>query len=195
MNNNDLIIATSGFLLKKNQYFTFFTEDDVTSDLIFNRDIVTSTNKETIDYYIRNDVYRSRAVDIAYINYNGEPTFENYIALVDIVTDIVKDMDYITFFKLQAANTHLPNMSFQFCLDVTSRKFLTNYRDYAILPFSLRFTIDNGLTTTKSLDNIKALEKNFSNTMNNSWDSLLLDLIKDKQAMLTFYKFIFADFY
>lgn len=194
-NNNDLIIATSGFLLKKNQYFTDFTEDDVTSDLIFNRDIVTSTNKETIDYYIRNDVYRSRAANIAYRDYNSEPTFEHYIALVDIVTDIVKEMDYITFFKLQAANTHLSNIAFQFCLDVTSRKFLTNFRDYSILPFSLRFTIDNGLTTTKSLDNMRLLEKNFSNTMYNSWDNLLLDLIDNKQAMLTFYKFIFADFY
>ncbi len=193
--NNDIIISTSGFLLKKNQYFTDFTEDDATSDLIFNRDIITSTNKEIIDYYIHNDVYRSRSANIAYKDYNSESTFEHYIALVDIVTDIVKDMDYITFFKLQAANTHLSNMAFQFCLDVTSRKFLTNYRDYAILPFSLRFTIDNGLTTTKTLDNIKSLEKNFSNNLQNTWDDLLIELINNKPAMLTFYKFIFADFY
>jgi len=192
---NDLIIATSGFLLKKNQYFTDFTEDDVTSDLIFNRDIVTSTNKETIDYYVRNDVYRSRTIDEAYKNYNAEPNFNNYIALVDILTDIFKEMDYLTFFKLQAANTHLSNIAFQFCLDVTSRKFLTNYRDYGILPFSLRFTIDNGLTTTKALDNMKALEKNFSNTMFSSWDSLFVDLMDNRAAMTTFYKFILADFY
>lgn len=192
---NDLIIATSGFFLTRNSYFTNFTEDDITADLIYNRDIVTSTSKETMDYYVRNEVYRSRTASLAYGKYLSEPVFDNYIALIDITLDILKDMEYLTFFKLQAANNHLSPLAYKFCLDVVSGKFKDTYRDYNILPFSLRFTIDNGMSTTLSLRRIKEVETAATQASHGSWSTLMSSLIEDREAMVTFYKFIFADFY
>lgn len=194
----EYILATSGFLFKKNSYFTDFTEADSMYNNILNRNLVSSSYKEIVDYYINNEVYRSNAVNLAYTKYITDPIFENYMALVDITIDILKDIDFVTFYKLQASNKHLSPMAFNICKDLYDGVFIEKYKDYNILPFNLRFMVDNGLTASVILSRLNGLNADMSSngvTSNRHWEHILQHIVPNKSAMLTLYKFIFADYY
>lgn len=195
MQTKDFILATSGFILPKNTYFEQFKDDGSLTDEIFNRSVVVSTSSSLIEYFKNNVVYKSTTVNESYNKYLTTKEFEDYITLIDIVIDIVKDIDIATFFKVQATNKHLSNIAFKFCLDVTSGKFFTGYNDYNIIPFNIRFNINNNLTTEDSLSNIKQIEDNLKLNYISNWETFLTELGGNKDAFLIFYKFVFADYY
>ena len=74
----------------------------------------------------------------------------------------------------------------------TRLKFLDTYKDYAILPFSARFTLNNNLTDT----DIKKLTFEISdNAYLQSWQSLLGTLFMYPSAFEVFFRYIFVDQY
>lgn len=190
---SDFIIASSGFILPHNNYFKPFDPKDELGDAIFNRSIGSSVNPEILKFYQDKNVYRSETINKAYNDYIASQSFEDYINLINIAIDIFKEIDFSAFFKLQATNINLSPMSFKFCLDVVSGKFNSNYNDYAIIPFNIRFIINNGLTNDKSLCNIKELEK--QSFFINNWETFLSDLADNKDRFLVFFRYIFADYY
>lgn len=195
VNNQEFILATSGFILPKNTYFEVFKNNDSLTDEIFNRSLVVSTSSSLINYFKENLVYKSNTVNECYNRYLTTKEFNDYITLIDIVVDILKDIDINVFFQLQATNKHLSSIAFNFCLDVTSGKFYTNYSDYNIIPFNIRFSINNNLTTQDTITNLKKIENNFKSSNIYNWELLLSKLAADRDAFLVFYKFMFADYY
>lgn len=189
----DYIIASSGFILPANTYFKPFEPKDTITDAIFNRSIVTNLNPQILKFYQNENVYRSETINKAFNDYLASKSFDDYINLINITTDILKDIDFSSFFKLQATNVNLSPISFRFCLDMVSGKFNSNYKDYSIIPFNIRFVINNGLTNDKALENIRQLEK--SNFYINNWETFLSELSNNKDALITFIKYIFADYY
>ena len=189
----DYIIASSGFILPANNYFKPFEPKDTITDAIFNRSIVTSLNPQVLKFYQDKNVFRSETINSALNDYLSTKSFEDYINLINIATDIFKEIDFSSFFKLQATNVNLSPISFKFCLDVVSGKFVSNYNEYSIIPFNIRFVINNGLTNDKVLDNIRQLEK--SSYYISNWETFLSELSNNKDALLTFIKYILADYY
>jgi hypothetical protein len=189
----DYIIASSGFILPANNYFKPFEPKDTITDAIFNRSIVTSLNPQVLKFYQDKNVFRSETINSALNDYLSTKSFEDYINLINIATDIFKEIDFSSFFKLQATNVNLSPISFKFCLDVVSGKFISNYNEYSIIPFNIRFVINNGLTNDKVLDNIRQLEK--SSYYISNWETFLSELSNNKDALLTFIKYILADYY
>jgi len=155
---DNFIVATSGFILPENNYFTPFDMDETVSDIIFNSHIVTA-NTNIRDFYANKDVYRSESITNAIDVYLTKKDFDSYVNLLNITLEILKEIDFMSFFKLQASNKHLSPISFNFCLDVVNGNFLINYNNYNIIPFNVRFMLNN------------------------------------KDAFLTFFKYIFADYY
>ena len=108
--------------------------------------------------------------------------------------EIFKEIDFSSFFKLQAPNTSLSNISHKFCLDCINGKFFTNYRDYAIVPFNIRFVNNNALTTDKVKENIREFEKQTYYV--NNWETFITELAGvNRDTFITFFKYIFADYY
>lgn len=191
---NEFIVAASGFMIPANNYFKPFQPEDTVSDAIFNRSIVASNDALLVEFYKNKNVYRSETINKLLNNYFESTTFENYIALVNIAIEIFKDIDFSSFFKLQATNTTLSNMSRKFCLDCINGKFFTNYRDYAIVPFNIRFVHNNGLTTDKVVENLREFEKQTYYV--NNWETFLTELSEiNRDTFITFFKYIFADYY
>lgn len=191
---NEFIVAASGFMIPANNYFKPFQPEDTISDSIFNRSIVASNDATLVEFYKNKNVYRSDTINKLLDSYHDCPTFENYIALVNVAIEIFKEIDFSAFFKLQATNTTLSNISRKFCLDCINGKFFTNYRDYAIVPFNIRFVHNNGLTTDKVVENLREFEKQTYYV--NNWETFLTELSENsRDAFITFFKYIFADYY
>lgn len=191
---NEFIVAASGFMIPANNYFKPFQPEDTISDSIFNRSIVASNDATLVEFYKNKNVYRSDTINKLLGDYHDSPTFENYIALVNVAIEIFKEIDFSAFFKLQATNTTLSNISRKFCLDCINGKFFTNYRDYAIVPFNIRFVHNNALTTDKVIENLREFERQTYYV--NNWETFLTDLSENnRDVFITFFKYIFADYY
>lgn len=191
---NQFIVAASGFMIPQNPYFTAFEPDDTNLDSIFSRSIVAKNDSKMMEFYKNKNVYRSDTINKLLDTYQNNQSFENYIELVNVAIDIFKEIDFSSFFKLQATNTNLSNMSRKFCLDCMSGKFFTNYRDYAIVPFNIRFVSNNALTTDKVKENIHEFEK--QSFYVNNWETFLTGLSElNRDTFITFFKYIFADYY
>jgi len=191
---NEFIVAASGFMIPMNSYFTPFEPEDTVFDTIFNRSIVAKNDSPLIEFYKNKNVYRSDTINKLLDVYQDQPTFENYMNLMNIAIDIFKEIDFSSFFKLQATNTNLSNISRKFCLDCMAGKFFANYRDYAIVPFNIRFVSNNALTTDKVKENINEFEK--QSFYVNNWETFLSELSENnRDTFITFFKYIFADYY
>lgn len=195
LDRTNFIISSGGFIIPANNYFKPFDPKGPDIDSIFNRTMASSINPEILRFYQDKNVYSSDLINKAFQSYFADDSFDNYINLINIMLDIFKEIDFLTFFKLQAANSNLSPISFKFCLDVVSEKFITNYMDYAIVPFNIRFIINNGVTEAKALENIRKIEKSCLYNQINNWETYLSRLANDRDAMITFIKYIFADYY
>ncbi len=194
MSTINFIIAASGFMIPENSLFKPFTPEETISDSIFNRSIVASNDSTIIEFYKNKNVYRSDTINKLLDAYHNKPDFENYIALINVAIEIFKEIDFSSFFKLQATNTSLSNISHKFCLDCINGKFFSNYRDYAIVPFNIRFVNNNALTTDKVKENIREFEKQTYYV--NNWETFITELAGvNRDTFITFFKYIFADYY
>lgn len=194
MLDQQYIIAASGFMIPMNIYFKPFEFEDVTFDGILSRSVTSTINAQLIEFYKNKNVYRSDTINKLLKQYQNEPNFENYMNLLNIAIDIFKEIDFSSFFKLQATNTNLSNISYKFCIDCLSYKFFTNYRDYFIIPFNIRFVNNNAMTIDKVKKNIYEFEKQSYDV--NNWETFLTQLSDtNRDAFITFFKYIFADYY
>ena len=186
------IIGTSGFILPANNHFKPFTLEDELLDRIFSKSIIKHIDNNLVNFYNNEEVYRSDLVVTLLEELSNKNDFDSYIKLVDVSIDIFKDIDFIEFFKLQATNKFLSDISFNFCMDVVTGKYFTNYRDYYILPFNTRYNFKSTLTENDvlvRLDRIKREAVVFS------WVNFLASLSRDKSMFITFYRFLLADYY
>ena len=191
---NEFIVAASGFMLPMNTYFKPFEPEDTVFDSIFNRSIVSKNDSKLIEFYRNKNVYRSDTINKLLQDYQDHPSFENYMNMLNVTIDIFKEIDFSSFFKLQATNTNLSNISRKFCLDCMGGKFFQNYRDYAIVPYNIRFVSNNALTTDKVKENIHEFEK--QSYYVNNWETFLSELSENnRDTFITFFKYIFADYY
>lgn len=222
---SEMIVATSGFILPANNYFYEF-EPDSDIDDILNRSIVVN-NSTVHEFYKKQDVYKSESISKVYKDYITNKSFDNYIKLLDISMDILKDINCELFFKMQLTNRYLSPISLNFCKDlltVTNKpssrirnytegfvscargyysppsyygvaeeiKFLETYKNYAILPFNLRFTLHNDLTEKEIKDQIFDFSKK---TKHQTWSGLLSTLFLKPSTFEVFFRYIFVDQY
>lgn len=191
---NEFIVAASGFMIPQNSYFKPFEPEDSSLDSIFSRSIVSKKDSSLLEFYKNKNVYRSDPINKLLNNYQTEPSFENYMNLLNVAIDIFKEIDFSSFFKLQATNTNISPMSRKFCLDCMSGKFFMNYRDYSIVPFNIRFVNNNALTADQVKNNIREFEK--QSFYVNNWETFLSEMSENsRDAFVTFFKYIFADYY
>ena len=191
--DNQFIVASSGFIIPANHYFKPFTEEDTVSDHIFNRSIVAANNAKVTEFYKDKNVYRSETINMIINDYLNDQSFDNFMKMLNVAIEIFKEIDFSAFFKLQATNTNLSSISYKFCLDIISGRYHNTYLDYSITPFNLRFTLNNGLTADKVAENIREFEK--QSFYINNWETFLTELSRNKNAFVTFFKYVFADYY
>lgn len=189
--DNSYIVTTSGFILPSNYYFIPLTKDEVTSSSIFNRNITITTDNNLAEMLDNKILYYSPIANKAYLDYSNSGSFDNYINLVNIATDILSKVDYFTFFKLQANNKHISMYSLKFCEDLYKENFILNYYQYAIIPFNARLVIDNTSIDTTSIEFYKLDKNRYFNT----WEQVLTSLASNRNVFPIFFRYLFVDSY
>jgi len=192
--NNVHILTTSGFILPNNPHYTVLTKEKMADVSIFNRTALVSTDSNVAQMVDTNQIYHSDIANEAYKKFEASGKFEDFMAMIDIATDVLSKVNYDTFFELQANNRHISAFSIKLCNELLNGNFVRNYHEYATIPFNIRFTADNGLTSSQAADRVKAMR--YSKTYYlNTWQNLLSMLANDRSAFSTFFKYVFVDSY
>lgn len=191
-----LIVATSGFILPENSYFEPFEVKDDVIESIFNRSVVSVVNKDLLQFYSDRNVYKSDLINKSVLEYMSKKDFDSFINLVNICVDILKPIGFLEFFKLQAGNKYLSNLSFKFCLDCVDMSILYRYNDYSVVPFNIRFTMADILTEQESVTRLKQIDDRYNRSVKVfGWEEFFAHLTTNKDAFFTFFKYVFADYY
>lgn len=195
------ILTTSGFILPENNLYGILTEEEVADVSIFNRTAFVNINSALADLIkpngnaiTPNRICHSIVANKAYKQYEASGSFEDYMSLVDIASEILPKVNYDTFFEIQAHNRNMSPFSFNMCVDLFGGKFLVDYVKYNTMPFNVRFSLDNGLTSNDIIKNINRL-KFVKTNMCNTWEKLLTNITNDRTAFVTFFKYVFVDSY
>lgn len=194
MNTTSYVLTTSGFILPHTPHHNPLSPDLVEDNSIFNKKVTITTNSDIAEFVKSKLIYHSETANLAYRAYEADKSFNNYINLVNIAIDVLSKVNYDMFFEIQANNRNMSPVSFMFCLDFYSGCFVNKYLQYATVPFSVRFSSANNLTESTIAKNISLLKTN-RNTYRNTWDSKIAELADNKDAFLTFFKYIFVDTY
>lgn len=191
-NVNQFILTTSGFILPASPYFTVLSTDKITDNSILNRNLVTTTDNNISEFIKSNTIYHSEVANEAYKKYLNDQSFESFIHLVDITIEVLSQVNFNTFFEIQANNRNLSPIAFMFCLDVISGHLPKKYNQYSTIPLSVRFTSSTHVTNENISKNKSLLKENLRTSQ---WPSFISELTEHREAFSTFFKFIFTDAY
>jgi GTP-dependent phosphoenolpyruvate carboxykinase len=192
--SNPYILIASGFILPQNEYFEVLTKEKISNTSIFNRTVLVTTNSTVASLVDTGQIYHSESATEAFIKYENSGSFEDYMRMVDMASDILGRVDYNKFFELQASNRFISPYSLKMCVDLLKKRFAATHHEYGVVPFNIRFSADNGKSETQIQETVKIL-RNSKTFGTNTWEQLLAGLANDRNAFSTFFKYIFVDNY
>lgn len=192
--SNTHILTTSGFVLPGNLHYEVLTKEKIGEGHGFRRTVLATNNSAVSELVNTNQIFHSPAANEAFLKFEDSGSFEDFIRMVNIAADILKDIDYNRFFELQANNRHLSAYSWKMCVELISGEFFKTFHSYSIIPANIRFTADNGNSASQFASNVKAMHKAKSYSIN-TWEQLLSALSNDRAAFSTFFKYVFVDSY
>lgn len=192
--SDNYILTTSGFILPNNGYYAILDTNKLSSDSIFSKTTVIPTDNNLVSYTKNNFIYQSPLANEAYKKYEATKSFDTFMTLVNIATEILSGISYDTFFEVQANNRNMSPYSFLFCLDVYTSKFICKRHTYDAMPLSARFTPYGTVseeTIKKNVRYVQQVKENYRLT----WETALAELAEDRHAFSTFFKYVFVDVY
>lgn len=195
--NTTTVFATSGFVIPLTGYHTPYVETQGLQETLFARAFKSTSDQITREFFKNSGIYISDTAKRLYDDYLAAPSYDKYIAIVDMTTDILKNTTPKEFFRWQVGCKHISSISLMFCKDVITGKFQKNYNSYNVLSASARFMINNNTTSEKANALWLEFDRDLKSSpyQGNSWVHLLTPLMGDKAAFLTFFKHIFVDYY
>ncbi len=191
------VFATSGFVVPLTPYHCPYSEIAGLKETLFARVFASTSDQMTREYFKNSNIYISETAKELYDEYVGNPCLDTFIAIVDMVTDILKMTTPRQFFQWQAGSNHISPISLMFCKDVITGKFVENYNTYNVLNFNARFAISNNVTSHEAAMNWREFERilHSSYGQGESWTEMLTPLMNKRPAFLAFFKHIFVDYY
>ena len=201
----ELIPTTTGFALPANQYYTPFGEDEDHANIIFNSRSFSRVSDNLRDYFTKNRVYSSSTSDTLHEAYRKDPSFDNFMAVVDYAGEILTKTSLMVFVEAQLKNPHLSPSGVLACRDLMTGKF-TCREAYHQLPPTSRFLIAGGLTASKVpaltddfVRSIHAASKNGSLAVHweseYSWVEVLSRLMTRRDDFMAFFRYVFVTSY
>lgn len=186
------VLLTSGFIIPENKWFTTISDDATYRERLLGDGNGLDLVPKLHALITKGDISSSVTANEAYLNYTNDPSFENYMAMVDIFTDVFKDYNFVKFCKDQVVNSYLSPMGFSLILDILTGWKSINYSLYEAVPgfFTMAMNSDPKELTTRETRLNKVLD---SSTLL-STSGYLTNLIQDKKVFASVFKFILVDF-
>lgn len=200
------IITSTGFCLPANQYYTPFAHDNVIADEIFNRSLIKSSDYTLAAYFRDNEIYTSTTVNNLYNEYRVDPSYKNFMLLVDLASEIFTASSFLDFITWQMTNPYASATTVMFCADLVNGK-LSGMSIYGNTPYNSRFNVNTTLTNEKIRQSVDALAKKFQkeaalmkssdpmDTRITTWVELFSRLMKNRNDFLSFYRYVLCDYY
>ena len=196
MSQIQTVFTTSGFVVPLTPYHVPYKEVGGLTTGYFSKMFASNSDQMLREYFTQNNVFISETAKRLYDNYTNDQSLENFMAIVDMVSELLNGCTPEEFFEWQMGSRHISNISVMFCLDVTSNRFIRTYQTYSVLGFNSRFVINNGSTAQEANYNFSVVKRHLqNNSYSNSWVHLLAPLMSNRAAFVTFFKHIFVDFY
>lgn len=174
MDNDYSSLLTTGFVLPRDTPKILIAEDFM--------------EKHNLGF----DVYRVEGLKQLYTEYLSNPTHENYMALVDIVSSTIGHLNVEEFFiKGQANNTTITPLTVCMIEDVLRGTYAKTHLKYAVATSGLK------LCLMANLSNASRLEKQFRDSWTSngklSMVSVLSAIIAEKEVFVSFLRYVFID--
>ena len=191
---DNYILTTSGFILPNNTYYSILDTSKLSSDSIFIKTTVIPTDNNLVSYTRNNFIYHSPLANEAYKKYEATKSFDSFMTLVNIATEILSVIPYDSFFEIQANNRNMSPYSFLFCLDIYTYEFINKRHAYDAMPLSARFTPYGTVSEETIKKNVKYVRQ-VKEYYRLTWETALAELAEDRHAFSTFFKYVFVDAY
>lgn len=190
----ELVYTTSGFLIPKSPHYEVYEKNLSPLEQLYARSTTASADQAAQAFFKDNEIYTSLQANRLYLSYIDQPTYDNYIELVNFASDIFSQITCREFFEAQTASLHISPMSLLLCKDIITGKVL-NYHQYAGIPPNSRFMVSNGFTQTKSHEQMKLMFKDIGTYGSLSWVDVLTPIVQNQGAFVTIFKHLFVDYY
>lgn len=186
-NKTKIVVSTTGFLLPKTSSFIVIKND--TTVTWSNKNVNYKVKVVEGDFDYEEEFCTSAVANELLLKYSNEKNFDNYMRLVDFFLEAVKDINFVNFMELQAANPYLSVTGFQFCVDLCNDRILETHNNYGVVSTHSRVVSRNTFGDKEVYANMQRL----SNAPNWNWKSLISKLANDKAAFANVFKFMFVD--
>lgn len=174
MHNNYTRLLTTGFVLREDTPKMLIADDFI--------------EKHNLGF----DVYRVEGLQQLYTEYLSNPIHENYMALVDIVSETIGHLSVEEFFiKGQANNSTITPLTTCFIEDILSGVYVKTHLKYAVATSGLKMCILANLTQGSKLE--KQFKDAWSKGGKPSMTRILSELITDKDVFVSFLRYVFSD--
>lgn len=195
----DFIVISSGFVIPENSLYKKIVDEDSPLQEIFNRS--QFINKDFLtDFFTKHKVYSSEVINNDLYNYINDKSSRNLFKLLDNTHAVFENILFKDFFKLQVENRYLSNICFNFLIDLAQELKNVNIDEnvlnrYSYIPYNIRFNFNNDIDSNEKYKREKQLISIVSEIPIQTNIDFLMVLFKNKNAFLTFYKFVLADIY
>lgn len=191
--NKDMILVSSGFIIPSNRLFDLVTKDNTYRESVLGKRNGVAKDAILSDLVKAGALSSSATCNDVYLKYTHNPTFDNYIEMVDIVSEIFKPISLIEFMKIQARNTYLSPLGFKLCMDMVTDRLYKTYRDYSVAPSFFRLAKPSDISPEEILRRETEINKIFKHNPNISFADIFASMIQDRGALPAFFQYVLTD--
>lgn len=194
---SEYILLSSGFLIPASKWFTPIESDPTYRTHLLSREGGADHDSNLADLIKSNSIYSSKECNEAFLQYQHKPSFEGYMRMVDIFTEIFAGTDLGKFYDIQTRNPYLSPLGFSMLNDSLSYKFHLNYKQYGLVPSFFRLVKDTSfpdMETRKALAiETKKRTEIFDNKQYNIFNQFVYELTEDRNVFSMFFKYMLTD--
>lgn len=191
----DRVYTTTGLLIPPSPLYEVYEKSATPLEQLFSRSMIDNSDLGVLDFYKSNEIFTSLQANRLYLNYISEPTYDNFMEMVNFATDIFKGVTCREFFQDQVASLHISQMTLMLCKDIINGN-IGNYIQYAGVSPGSRFVISNGVTVNKANETMKKLFSEVDRRYGSiSWVQVLTPVVENEGAFVMMFKHFFVDYY
>lgn len=192
--SKEYVLASSGFVIPSNRLFIEVDKDSTYKESVLGKMDSLGKDKTLSRLVEDGGVYSSPVCNETYLRYQDDPkSFDNYIAMVDILAEVFTEVDFKDFIRIQANNTFLSPLGFKLISDLVRYELGTTYKDYLVATSFFKLPQTGQVSNKEIASRQELVEAIFKDNRNWKAVNVLSDLMGNKPALAAFFKFMLTD--
>lgn len=186
-------LVTSGFMIPFNPHFTKLETESTYRDLLLGDSNGLDLVPNLASLIEQGVLYNSSEATEAYLEYNNEPNFVNYMRMVDLFTSIFTEVNMLEFLKTQIHNPYLSPLGFSIVINIiTGYDLDENVLLYSSVPTF--FTMAKKASREEMATRETRFKEAISNNSGLSSTEIVTRLVHNERVFSSIFKFMLTDF-